>query len=76
MLSDAMQVVHFYNRRDALPNCHAGDPREKTAYWPTPKYAPMNRRQPGNLHLSDEQENQIVASLKTTSGFVGKKTQE
>jgi len=73
-LKSLKEVVHFYNTRDALPGCEANDPREKSTCWPAPEYAPtMNKRQLGNLHLTEEQENQIVAFLKTlTDGFVPK----
>ena len=70
-LKSLKEVVHFYNTRDALPSCRQGDPGEKTTCWPRPEYpATMNTKQLGNLHLSEEQENQIVAFLKTlTDGF-------
>jgi cytochrome c peroxidase len=73
-LKSLKEVIHFYNTRDALPRCEANDPREKSTCWPAPEYAPtMNKRQLGNLHLTEEQENQIVAFLKTlTDGFVPK----
>jgi hypothetical protein len=36
--------------------------------WPAPEYADnMNTRQLGNLGLSDEEENAIVAFMKTLS---------
>ena len=74
-LKSLKEVVHFYNTRDSLPRCGANDPHEKSTCWPAPEYAPtMNKRQLGNLHLSDVQENQIVAFLKTlTDGFVPEK---
>jgi cytochrome c peroxidase len=70
-LKSLKEVVHFYNTRDALPRCQPNDPGEKRACWPSPEYpATMNRKQLGNLHLTEEQENQIVAFLKTlTDGF-------
>jgi cytochrome c peroxidase len=71
-LKSLKEVVHFYNTRDALPACKPGDPGEKVSCWPKPEYPlTMNRRQLGNLGLSDKQEDQIVAFLKTlTDGYV------
>ena len=70
-LKSLKEVVHFYNTRDALPRCKAGDPGEKVTCWPAPEYPEtMNRRQLGYVGLSDEQENQIVAFMKTlTDGY-------
>ena len=31
------EIVHFYNTRDALPKCAAGDPAEKVSCWPAPE---------------------------------------
>jgi cytochrome c peroxidase len=71
-LKSLKEVVHFYNTRDSLPTCNAGDPGEKVICWPKPEYPQtMNRKQLGNLGLSDKQEDQIVSFLKTlTDGFV------
>jgi cytochrome c peroxidase len=71
-LKSLKEVVHFYNTRDSLPTCKAGDPEEKVNCWPKPEYPQtMNRSQLGNLHLNDQQEDQIVSFLKTlTDGFV------
>jgi len=71
-LKSLKEVVHFYNTRDSLPTCIAGDPGEKVNCWPKPEYPrTMNRKQLGNLGLSDKQEDQIVSFLKTlTDGFV------
>jgi cytochrome c peroxidase len=70
-LKSLKEVVHFYNTRDSLRTCNAGDPAERVSCWPKPEYAEtMNRRQLGNLGLTDKQEDQIVAFLKTlTDGF-------
>jgi cytochrome c peroxidase len=70
-LKSLREVVHFYNTRDTLARCTAGDPGEKVSCWPVPEHPEtMNRRQLGNLGLSSEQENQIVAFLKTlTDGY-------
>jgi len=65
------EVVHFYNTRDVLPKCKAGDPGEKVSCWPEPEDATnINKRQLGNLKLTDEEENALVAFLKTlTDGY-------
>jgi cytochrome c peroxidase len=64
-------VVHFYNTRDVLPRCGANDPGEKISCWPAPEVAAnMNTRQLGNLGLSEDDENAIVAFMKTlTDGY-------
>lgn len=60
------EVVHFYNTRDALPTCKAGDPGERVTCWPPPENSKnVNRRQLGNLHLTDQEEDALVAFLKT-----------
>jgi len=75
-LKSLKEVVHFYNTRDTLPVCKPGDRGEKVTCWPAPENpATMNRRQLGNLKLSDKQEDQLVAFLRTlTDGYspVGK----
>lgn len=71
-LKSLKEVVHFYNTRDSLPTCKAGAPGEKVTCWPRPEDPQtMNRRQLGNLGLTDKQEDQIVSFLKTlTDGYV------
>ena len=71
-LKSLEEVVHFYNTRDALPRCQAGDPGEKVSCWPAPEYPEtMNRRQVGNLGLTSQQEDRIVAFMKTlTDGYM------
>jgi cytochrome c peroxidase len=60
------EVVHFYNTRDVLPRCKAGDPGEKVSCWPPPEdETNLNKRQLGNLKLTDEEEDDLVAFLKT-----------
>ena len=69
------QLVHFYNTRDVYPfavesgNCPAGT-TEKVNCWPSPE-VPQNRDMTvGNLQLTDQEENQIVAFMQTlTDGF-------
>jgi len=65
------EVVHFYNTRDVLPRCKAGDPGEKVTCWPEAEDSTnINKKQLGNLKLTDEEENDIVAFLKTlTDGY-------
>jgi cytochrome c peroxidase len=70
-LKSLKEVVHFYNTRDVLPRCQAGDPGEKVSCWPAPEHPEtMNHKQLGNLGLTSKQEVQIVAFLKTlTDGY-------
>lgn len=65
------EVVHFYNTRDDLRRCQPGDPGEKVTCWPAPEDSTnLNKRQLGNLGLTDQEENAIVAFLKTlTDGY-------
>jgi len=65
------QIVHFYNTRDALPRCSARDPGEGTACWPAPETTEnLNKSKVGNLELSNEEEDALVAFLRTlTDGF-------
>src|SRR6266699_2153005 len=69
------QLVHFYNTRDlfAKPvtsgNCPAGTV-EKVTCWPMPEVKNNIDMTTGNLGLTDQEENQIVAFLQTlTDGF-------
>jgi cytochrome c peroxidase len=60
------EVVHFYNTRDVLPACEAGDTGEKVTCWPPPEDATnLNKRQLGDLKLTEQEENDLVAFLKT-----------
>ena len=65
------EVVHFYNTRDVLPKCNADDAGEKVTCWPAPEDSTnVNKRQLGNLGLTDEEEDALVAFLKTlTDGY-------
>jgi cytochrome c peroxidase len=65
------EVVHFYNTRDVLPRCGDGDSREKVTCWPAPEDPTnLNKRQLGNLKLSDQEEDALVAFMKTlTDGY-------
>lgn len=70
-LKSLKEVVHFYNTRDTLPRCKQGDPGEKVTCWPAPEVSQnVNRTQLGHLGLTDREEDQIVAFLKTlTDGY-------
>lgn len=70
--------MHFYNTKDVLPVCP--DPKftsEKDALamgcWPEPEVGDnVNIAELGNLGLTPEQEDAIVAFLKTLSdGYSG-----
>jgi len=69
------QLVHFYNTRDVYPfdvtsgHCPAGT-TEKVNCWPRPEVPGTMDMTIGKLGLTDEEENQIVAFLRTlTDGF-------
>lgn len=65
---DLKEVVHFYNTRDVLPHCGPGDPGENVTCWPAPDDSTnINKRQLGNLKLTDQEEDAVVAFLKTLS---------
>ncbi len=70
-LKSLKEVVHFYNTRDVLPRCKPADPGEKVTCWPAPENREtMNRKQLGDLKLSDKQEDLLVAFHKTlTDGY-------
>ena len=71
-LKSLKEVVHFYNTRDALPSCKPGDPGEKVTCWPPPEDPTnMNKRQLGDLKLTDQDENDLVAFLKTLTDNYG-----
>ena len=64
-------IVHFYNTRDVKPVC-PGDYTEAQALaegcWPAPEVAAnVNTAELGNLGLSDQDEDAIVAFLKSLS---------
>src|SRR5262245_32446775 len=64
------EVVHFYNTRDKLPRCEHGAHGEKVTCWPDPEVAQNRDTTIGNLGLTNEQEDQIVAFLQTlTDGY-------
>ena len=72
-------VVHFYNTRDVLPKCEDlgfSNATEEVALandcWPQPEVAEnVNTDELGDLGLTDEEEDAIVAFMKTLSdGYV------
>jgi cytochrome c peroxidase len=65
-------VVHFYNTRDVLPRCAPKDPGEKVSCWPPPEDPENeNKRQLGNLGLSEQEEDAVVAFMRTlTDGYI------
>jgi cytochrome c peroxidase len=64
------EVVHFYNTRDKLPRCQHGAPGEKVTCWPAPDVPQNMDKTIGNLGLTNEQEDQLVAFMKTlTDGY-------
>jgi cytochrome c peroxidase len=73
-LKSLKAVVHFYNTRDKLNkgvHLPAGLPGEGILYWPPPEVNVNVDTTIGNLGLSDKEEDQIVAFMKTlTDGFV------
>jgi cytochrome c peroxidase len=64
------QLVHFYNTRDVYPfnvtsgHCPSGT-TEKVNCWPMPEVPNNIDMTTGDLGLTDEEENQIVAFLMT-----------
>jgi cytochrome c peroxidase len=70
------EIVHFYNTRDVLPRCRAGDPGEGTTCWPAPEStANMNTKRVGRLGLSDADEDAIVSFMQTLSdGYFSRDT--
>jgi cytochrome c peroxidase len=59
------EIVHFYNTRDKLPHCKQGAPGEKVKCWPPPEVPQNMDTTIGNLGLTNQQEDQLVAFLKT-----------
>lgn len=70
------QVVHFYNTRDVKPACLSAFTTAEDAAaqgcWPVPEVpVNANTEELGNLHLTDAQEDAIVAFMQTFSdGFM------
>lgn len=69
-LKSLKEVVHFYNTSQALPHCAEGSKGEKVTCWPAPESPQNVTTLIGNLGLSNDEEDDIVAFLKTlTDGF-------
>jgi cytochrome c peroxidase len=70
-LKSLKEVVHFYNTRDTLGRCKtADDPGAKLTCWPVPEVPQNLNKTIGSLGLTDKDEDQIVAFLKTlTDGY-------
>jgi len=66
------EVVHFYNTRDVLGKCASNpNPQPGVNCWPAPEVLQNMNTEIGNLQLTDVEENEIVAFLKTlTDGHV------
>jgi cytochrome c peroxidase len=68
-----LEIVHFYNTRDVLPQCEAtASPVIGANCWPAPEVAQnLNMTEVGNLGLTPEEENAVVAFLTTLSdGYI------
>lgn len=65
-LKSLKEVVHFYNTRDVLPRCKGeNDPGEKVRCWPAPEVGVNVDSTVGRLGLTDREEDQLVAFLRT-----------
>jgi len=71
-LKSLREVVHFYNTSQALPRCAPGSRGENVTCWPPPEVPDnLNTTQLGNLHLTSEEETDIVSFMQTlTDGYV------
>jgi cytochrome c peroxidase len=70
------EIIHFYNTRDTLGRCEKlSEPRPGENCWPEPEVASnLNREELGNLGLTAQEEEAIVAFLGTLSdGYIMKK---
>jgi cytochrome c peroxidase len=64
------EITHFYNTRDALPDCtdpDVTDPEPGVNCWPAAEVPGFNVDELGNLGLSDEQEDALAEFMKTLS---------
>jgi cytochrome c peroxidase len=70
-LKSLKEVVHFYNTRDAfLPGVPCTRDTEKKTCWPPPEVDANKDMTIGNLGLTDQEEDQLVAFLRTlTDGY-------
>jgi cytochrome c peroxidase len=75
---DLESVVHFYNTRDVLPVCLVEIPGVPgTDCWPVPEVGlNINTAELGNLRLTPQEEQALVAFMKTLSdGYLPHATQ-
>jgi cytochrome c peroxidase len=64
------EIVHFYNTRDTLRRCPVGSPGEKVTCWPPPEVSVNRDMTCCDLGLTDQQENDLVAFMRTlTDGY-------
>jgi cytochrome c peroxidase len=70
-LKSLKEVVHFYNTRDTLGACKdPSDPSQKVSCWPSPEISQNLNTTIGRLGLTDKEEDQIVAFMRTlTDGY-------
>jgi cytochrome c peroxidase len=67
------EIVHFYNTRDVLDACvNLANPNPGVNCWPAPEFAAtVNHDELGDLGLTPEEEDAIVAFMKSLSdGYV------
>lgn len=72
VLKSLKEVVHFYNTRDVLPKCKKGidDPGFAKTCWAPPEVPENVDQRIGDLGLSPEEEEAIVAFMQTlTDGY-------
>ena len=73
------EIVHFYNTRDVLGSCEKkSEPRPGVNCWPGPELASnLNRKELGDLRLTQKEEEAIVAFLGTLSdGYANEGTRQ
>jgi cytochrome c peroxidase len=73
------EIVHFYSTRDVLGSCEKkGDPKPGANCWPEPEVASnLNRKELGDLRLTQKEERAIVAFLGTLSdGYANEGTRQ
>ena len=72
------EIVHFYNTRDVLGKCETiKEPRPAVNCWPEPEVkANINKKELGNLRLSEEEEDAIVAFMQTLSDNYAAESQQ
>ena len=73
---DLKALVHFYNTRSVLPACAGAGQKPGVDCWPQPEVpVNLNTGELGNLGLTGEEEDAIVAFLTTLSdGFTTRTT--